>query len=92
VIDILHHGLGLTLASLQLLRTECLMPITDGLEVEIYRVLERLINTIGSPQIAIDERHNSKAVLALPASSLAKHKRDGAARGRMPQQGPPTQH
>jgi hypothetical protein len=76
---------------LKLLRPECSRFITPGLEAEIYQVIERLINTIGSPQIAIDERHTPMLYSRFLASLLAKHKRDGAARGRMPQQGPPTQ-
>ena len=75
----------------QLMRPECSRFITPGLEAEIYRVIERLINTIGSPQIAIDERHTPKLYSRFLASLLAKHKRDGAAHGRMHQQGPPTQ-
>lgn len=81
----------LTSPSLQLLRPECSRFITAGLESEIYRVIERLISTLGSPQIAIDERHTPKLYSRFLASLLAKHKRDGAAHGRMPQQGPPTQ-
>jgi hypothetical protein len=40
-----------------------------------------LINTIGSPQVAIDERHTPKLYSRFLASLLAKHKRDGAASG-----------
>jgi hypothetical protein len=76
---------------LQLMRPGCSRFITPGLEAEIYWVIERLINTIGSPQIAIDERHTPKLYSRFLASLLAKHKRDGAAHGRMHQQGPPTQ-
>jgi len=76
---------------LKLLRPECSRFITPGLEAEIYQVIERLINTIGSPQIAIDERHTPMLYSRFLASLLAKHKRDGAARGRMHQQGPPPQ-
>ena len=76
---------------LQLLRPECSRFITPGLDTEIYQVIERLINTIGSPQIAIDERHTPKLYSRFLASLLAKHKRDGASIGRMHQQGPPTQ-
>jgi hypothetical protein len=76
---------------LKLLRPECSRFIPQGLEAEIYRVIERLINTIGSPQISIDERHTPKLYSRFLASLLAKHKRDGAAHGRMHQQGPPTQ-
>jgi hypothetical protein len=76
---------------LKLLRPECSRFITPGLEAEIYQVIERLINTIGSPQIAIDERHTPMLYSRFLASLLAKHKRDGAARGRMHQEGPPTQ-
>ena len=81
----------LTSPCLQLLRPECSRFITPGLESEISRVIERLINTLGSPQIAIDERHTPKLYSRFLASLLAKHKRDVAAHGRMPQHGPPTQ-
>ncbi|KAH9009311.1 fungal-specific transcription factor domain-containing protein [Lactarius hengduanensis] len=73
---------------LKLLRPECSRFITPGLETEIYQVIERLINTIGSPQIAIDERHTPMLYSRFLASLLAKHRRDGAARGRLHQQGP----
>jgi len=76
---------------LKLLRKECSKFITPGLEAEIYEVIERLISTIGSPQIAIDERHTPKLYSRFLASLLARHKRDGAAQGRMHQQGPPTE-
>ncbi|KAI9508712.1 fungal-specific transcription factor domain-containing protein [Russula earlei] len=76
---------------LKLLRPECSRFITPGLETEVYQVIERLIATIGSPQIAIDERHTPKLYSRFLASLLAKHKRDGTAQGRMPQQGPPPQ-
>ncbi|KAH9031018.1 fungal-specific transcription factor domain-containing protein [Lactarius pseudohatsudake] len=76
---------------LKLLRPECSRFITPGLETEIYQVIERLINTIGSPQIAIDERHTPMLYSRFLASLLAKHRRDGAARGRLHQQAPPTQ-
>jgi hypothetical protein len=49
------------------------------LEIEVYEVIERLIVTIGSPQIAIDERHTPKLYSRFLASILAKHKRDGVA-------------
>ena len=81
----------LTSSCLKLLRPECSRFITPGLESEIYRVIERLISTFGSPQIAIDERHTPKLYSRFLASLLAKHKRDGAAHGRMPQHGPPSQ-
>jgi len=76
---------------LKLLRPECSRFITPGLETEIYQIIERLISTIGSPEIAIDERHTPMLYSRFLASLLAKHKRDGAARGRMHQQDPPPQ-
>jgi len=54
-------------------------------------LIERLINTIGSPQISIDKRHTPKLYSRFLESLLAKHKRDGAAVGRVHQQGPPAQ-
>ena len=74
----------------QLLRPECSRFISPGLEAEIYQVIERLINTIGSPQVAIDERHTPMLYSRFLARLLAK-RGDGAAHGRMHQQGPPTQ-
>ncbi|KAI9511830.1 hypothetical protein F5148DRAFT_1146554 [Russula earlei] len=59
--------------------------------LKVYQVIERLIATIRSRQIAIDERHTPKLYSRFLASLLAKHKRDGTAQGRMPQQGPPPQ-
>lgn len=87
----IEQGPVLTWPFLQLLRLECSRFITPGLESDIYRIIERLINTLASPQIAIDERHTPKLYSRFLASLLAKHKRDGAGHGRMPQQGPPPQ-
>ncbi|KAI9454811.1 hypothetical protein F5148DRAFT_1151634 [Russula earlei] len=42
---------------LKLLCAECSRFITPELETEVYQVIERLIATIGSHQIAIDDRH-----------------------------------
>ena len=81
----------LTSPCLQLLRPECSRFSTPGLESEIYRVIERLINTLGSSQIAVDERHTPKLYSRFLARLLAKHKWDGAAHVRMPKHGPPTQ-
>ncbi|KAI9507313.1 hypothetical protein F5148DRAFT_1206217, partial [Russula earlei] len=47
-----------------------------GLETEVYQVIERLMATIWSPQIAIDECHTPMLYLRFLASLLAKHKRD----------------
>ncbi|KAI0284529.1 hypothetical protein BC826DRAFT_146946 [Russula brevipes] len=76
---------------LKLLRPEYSRFITPGLETDVYQTIERLINTIGSPQIAIDERRTPKLYSRFLASLLAKHRRDGTAHGRMHQQGPPAQ-
>ncbi|KAI9508632.1 hypothetical protein F5148DRAFT_1148883 [Russula earlei] len=43
-----------------LLRPEYSRFITPGHETEVYQVIERLIATIGSPRIEIDEHHTSK--------------------------------
>ena len=47
-----------------------------GLETEIYRAIDRLINTIGSPQVAIDEHHTPMLYSRFLAGLLAKHMRD----------------
>ncbi|KAI9459806.1 hypothetical protein F5148DRAFT_1150797, partial [Russula earlei] len=74
---------------LKLLCPECSRFITQGLETEVCQVIKRLIATIGSPQIAIDECHTLKLYSRFLESLLAKHKRDGTAQGCMLQQGPP---
>ncbi|KAI9508722.1 hypothetical protein F5148DRAFT_1283660 [Russula earlei] len=74
---------------LKLLHPERSRFITQGLETEVYPVIKRLIATIGSPQIAIDECHTPKLYSRFLESLLAKHKRDGTAQGCMLQQGPP---
>jgi hypothetical protein len=54
-------------------------------------VIKHLISMIGSPQIAIDERHMPKLYSHFLVSLLARHKRNGAVQGQMHQQGPPMQ-
>jgi hypothetical protein len=58
---------------------ECYRFTSQKLEVEVYGLIERLIVVIGSPQVALDERHTPKLYSRFLASSLAKHKREGAA-------------
>jgi hypothetical protein len=50
-----------------------------GLDTEIYRDIERLINTLGSPQIAIDARHTPRLYSRFLANLLAEHMRDNPA-------------
>jgi hypothetical protein len=49
--------------------------ITPGLESVIYQVIEQLVNTIGSPQIAIDERHTPMLYSRFLARMLTKNTR-----------------
>ena len=58
---------------MQLMRPKCSRFIQQ-FEAVIYRVIERLIDTIGSLQIAADER--VKLYSRYLARFLARHKRD----------------
>ena len=61
----------------------------EGQDTEVFELIGRLIQTIGSPQIAIDERHTPKLYSRFLAGLLAKHRRDGATSGRLHTQPPP---
>ena len=85
------HGLLLKLY-LQLLRPEFANLLSKNQENEIFDLIGRLIQTLSSPDIAIDDRHTPKLYARFLAGLLSRHRRDGAGVGRMhPQPPPPNQ-
>ncbi|KAK7047769.1 hypothetical protein VNI00_006097 [Paramarasmius palmivorus] len=76
---------------LKLLRPEfaSLLPKEEG--SEIYQLIGRLIQTLSSPSIAIDDRHTPKLYARFLAGLLSHHRRDGATVGRLHPQPPPQQ-
>ncbi|KZT65531.1 hypothetical protein DAEQUDRAFT_768801 [Daedalea quercina L-15889] len=74
-----------------LMRPEFKSLITAAQEAEIFDLIGRLIRTLSSPEIAIDERHTPKLHARFLAGLLAKHRRDIATAGRIQtQQQPPA--
>ncbi|KAL0066966.1 hypothetical protein AAF712_005955 [Marasmius tenuissimus] len=76
---------------LKLLRPEfsSLLPKEEG--SEIYQLIGRLIQTLSSPTLAIDDRHTPKLYARFLAGLLSHHRRDGATVGRLQTQPPPPQ-
>ncbi|KAI0722050.1 hypothetical protein C8Q72DRAFT_859459 [Fomitopsis betulina] len=64
---------------LKLMRPEFKAFITSAKEAEIFDLIHRLIQTLQSPEIAIDERHTPKLHARFLAGLLAKHRRDSVA-------------
>lgn len=60
-------------------------------ESEIFDLIGRLIQTLSSPKIAIDDRHTPKLYARFLAGLLSRHRRDGATVGRL-QTNPPPQN
>ena len=52
-------------------------------ENEIFDLIGRLIQTLSSPKIAIDDRHTPKLYARFLAGLLSRHRRDGATVGRL---------
>ncbi|KAJ7641594.1 hypothetical protein FB45DRAFT_359818 [Roridomyces roridus] len=77
---------------LKLLRPEFshLMPKEE--ENEVYDLIGRLIQTLSSPEVAIDDRHTPKLYARFLAGLLSRHRRDGATVGRLQPQAPPPQN
>ncbi|KAJ7725205.1 fungal-specific transcription factor domain-containing protein [Mycena metata] len=75
---------------LKLLRPEFshLMPKEE--ENQVYDLIGRLIQTLSSPEIAIDDRHTPKLYARFLAGLLSRHRRDGATVGRLHPQPPTT--
>ncbi|PCH34825.1 hypothetical protein WOLCODRAFT_78982 [Wolfiporia cocos MD-104 SS10] len=74
---------------LKLMRPEFKNLITAQQETEIFELIGRLIHTLSSPEIAIDDRHTPKLHARFLAGLLTKHRRDIATSGRIHPQHPP---
>ncbi|KIY45806.1 hypothetical protein FISHEDRAFT_48653 [Fistulina hepatica ATCC 64428] len=77
---------------LKLLRSEFANIMTKNHENDIFDLISRLIQTLSSPDIAIDDRHTPKLYARFLAGLLSRHRRDGATVGRLhpPPPPPPT--
>lgn len=74
---------------LKLLQPEFSSFLTKDQETEILDLIGRLIQTLGSPKIAIDDRHTPKLYARFLASLLSRHRRDGTGPGRLQANPPP---
>ncbi|KAG2018650.1 priB protein, variant 3 [Coprinopsis cinerea AmutBmut pab1-1] len=74
---------------LKLLRPEFSSLLKKDEENEIFELIGRLIQTLSSPKIAIDDRHTPKLYARFLAGLLSRHRRDGATVGRLQTQPPP---
>jgi len=74
---------------LKLLKPEFSSFLTKGQETEIFDLVGRLIQTLSSPKISIDDRHTPKLYARFLAGLLSQHRRDGAGPGRLPANPPP---
>jgi hypothetical protein len=63
----------------QLLRPQFKAFVSEDQETEILELIGRLIQTLSSPEIAIDDRHTPKVYARFLAGLLSKHRRDGVA-------------
>ncbi|KAF5391201.1 hypothetical protein D9757_003162 [Collybiopsis confluens] len=68
---------------LKLLRPEFSQLLSKEEENEIFNLIGRLIQTLSSSAIAIDDRHIPKLYARFLAGLLSKHRRDGATMGRL---------
>ncbi|KAJ7486494.1 hypothetical protein FB451DRAFT_1337421 [Mycena latifolia] len=73
-----------------LLRPEFSHLMAKEQENEVFDLIGRLIQTLSSPEIAIDDRHTPKLYARFLAGLLSRHRRDGATVGRLHPQ-PPAQ-
>jgi len=74
-----------------LMRPDFKSLVTPAQESEIFDLIGRLIQTLNSPEISIDERHTPKLHARFLAGLLTKHRRDVATAGRIQtQQQPPN--
>ena len=70
----------------QLLRPEFTNLLSKQQENDVFLLIGRLIQTLSSPEIAIDDRHTPRLYARFLAGLLTRHRRDGTAGHR---QGPP---
>lgn len=74
---------------LKLLRPEFSSFLAKDQESEIFDLIGRLIQTLSSPKIAIDDRHTPRLYARFLAGLLSRHRRDGATVGRLQTNPPP---
>jgi len=74
---------------LKLLRPEFSSFLVKHQETEIFDLIGRLIQTLSSPKIAIDDRHTPKLYARFLAGLLSRHRGDGATVGRLQTIPPP---
>ncbi|KAG5352008.1 hypothetical protein C0989_004203 [Termitomyces sp. Mn162] len=68
---------------IKLLKPEFSSLLAKEQETEIFDLIGRLIQTLSSPEIAIDDRHTPKLYARFLAGLLSRHRRDGATVGRL---------
>jgi hypothetical protein len=73
----------------QLLRPDFSNLLSKQQEGEIFTLIGKLIQTLSSPEIAIDDRHTPRLYARFLAGLLTKHRRDGATVGRQHPPPPP---
>jgi hypothetical protein len=76
----------------QLLRPEFAGLLSSDDETKIFDLIGRLIQTLSSPDVAIDDRHTPKLHARFLAGLLSKYQDDAARTGRLPPQNPPSSH
>ncbi|EMD31564.1 hypothetical protein CERSUDRAFT_119609 [Gelatoporia subvermispora B] len=74
---------------LKLMRPEIAMYITGEQKTEIFDIIGQLIQTLNSPDIAIDERHTPKLHARFLTTLLSKHRYDVSSGSRQNQPPPP---
>lgn len=90
----LYHSIMLSpylrncLTVIKLLKPEFSSLITKDQEEDIFELIGRLIRTLNSPEIAIDDRHTPRLHARFLAGLLSKHRRDVATTGRLHAQPP----
>ncbi|KAG6852892.1 hypothetical protein C0991_008342 [Blastosporella zonata] len=78
---------------LKLLKPEFSSLLSKDQETAIFDLIGRLIQTLSSPEIAIDDRHTPKLYARFLAGLLSRHRRDGATVGRLhPHPPPPSEN
>lgn len=75
----------------KLLRAEFANFVPRERQQEIFDLISRLIEKLGSPEVAIDERHTPALHSRFLHSLLRKHRRDLAVSARVSDQQPPSQ-
>ncbi|KAI0795864.1 hypothetical protein C8Q75DRAFT_744153 [Abortiporus biennis] len=86
------HFIFATFASaflLKLLKPEFSSLLTKAQQDDIFELIARLIHTLNSPEIAIDDRHTPRLHARFLAGLLSKHRRGVSSSSRNTSQNPP---